>query len=955
MLQSSQFGLNSSKSNERIVWIDIFKGIAICLMVIGHVTGQFNQYIYQFHMAAFFFISGYTTKCGKRNIIKTIWDKLYSLIIPYISFFFIFILADFILDCFGLRTYLFEQEMVFIGVGNSIKQLFLYGNCYAWLLGAGWFVIILFAIEVVHSCLITICNKNIGIYGVIVFVIYEIGYYFIYKGYTFRISFISNDLVMIGLAFFGLGFIFGQKNLFSKILSNKIVCILLFIFNNIIMYYFGNIYPITVNYTTRKFNSPFLDMIISFNGIFLIYLISKFIEKIKFVNIIFIVLGQNTLGILFLHFLFFKIGYYILYLMDFVPLQFICKFLPTEEISVKWWWFIALVSICCCLILWKLLLRNKIGKFLLGADRAKWDNLYGKLKYALKSRILAEQKIISSTLISQLKIEFRKPYFVLFACIGLLICIPLINQGIMCNDELQYYFWSKQGFIAVYKYFHQLWIGQGRFLTSIFTPIWVWLSMISDEIFIYRLIPVLSMLLNVFLFFVFLYKLFKNKSFSIFCSLVLIAFLPITFAPMAPNAYTTSFCIPFSFLLTALLLFIKYIDNNSKKLLWLIVLFMFIAFSTYEIFVTYVPLFCIMVLYKKGIQDKKLLIKYCLPPILTGVIYIIAYVLCRVIMPSNYEGNQIGFTFIGAFHILLYLFKVSFPGYFLLSPTYQYLNSIYHTLQLTDYIRIGIVGIGVLILLYHLFYSAKQNSIKYGKLINCCIILVAVIYSILPALPLAISSMYQGNVGENTSFIALPVSYFTYFSAAFLCSFIVWKILQKCPKWLNLLLLFVMVNSVCLPLQYMNSNFSNVQNSNFTRLKDIENFITTDHVMSMNDIKIYSEDIFKSKLSLSVHDSYWQDNLNRLGSNIEVLHGKPEDLEDEYNYYLTYVDDDYFMLEGLSTITLAFKQYEEEHIIELFHEDLVKIKLENPIYEKGFYIYVIEKPIASTTKNIFKS
>lgn len=36
-------------SQDRIEWIDIYKGLAIILVVIGHATGLFNSYIYQFH------------------------------------------------------------------------------------------------------------------------------------------------------------------------------------------------------------------------------------------------------------------------------------------------------------------------------------------------------------------------------------------------------------------------------------------------------------------------------------------------------------------------------------------------------------------------------------------------------------------------------------------------------------------------------------------------------------------------------------------------------------------------------------------------------------------------------------------------------------------------------------------------------------------------------------------
>lgn len=40
--------------NHRIQWVDVYKGIVIILVVIGHATGLFNSFIYQFHVAAFF-------------------------------------------------------------------------------------------------------------------------------------------------------------------------------------------------------------------------------------------------------------------------------------------------------------------------------------------------------------------------------------------------------------------------------------------------------------------------------------------------------------------------------------------------------------------------------------------------------------------------------------------------------------------------------------------------------------------------------------------------------------------------------------------------------------------------------------------------------------------------------------------------------------------------------------
>lgn len=52
------------KTKERILWVDIYKVLAISLVVLGHMhlNEKLNIAIYSFHMFAFFLISGYCTK-----------------------------------------------------------------------------------------------------------------------------------------------------------------------------------------------------------------------------------------------------------------------------------------------------------------------------------------------------------------------------------------------------------------------------------------------------------------------------------------------------------------------------------------------------------------------------------------------------------------------------------------------------------------------------------------------------------------------------------------------------------------------------------------------------------------------------------------------------------------------------------------------------------------------------
>lgn len=49
----------TTETSKRNIDVDVVKGMAIVLMVIGHCGPLFSRYIYLFHMAVFFIASGY--------------------------------------------------------------------------------------------------------------------------------------------------------------------------------------------------------------------------------------------------------------------------------------------------------------------------------------------------------------------------------------------------------------------------------------------------------------------------------------------------------------------------------------------------------------------------------------------------------------------------------------------------------------------------------------------------------------------------------------------------------------------------------------------------------------------------------------------------------------------------------------------------------------------------------
>lgn len=74
-------------STERNLEIDVFRGLGILLVIMGHTAGlpaEVHRYVYSFHMPAFFFLSGYLFQIDKvrRSPRSFINGKFHRLIIP---------------------------------------------------------------------------------------------------------------------------------------------------------------------------------------------------------------------------------------------------------------------------------------------------------------------------------------------------------------------------------------------------------------------------------------------------------------------------------------------------------------------------------------------------------------------------------------------------------------------------------------------------------------------------------------------------------------------------------------------------------------------------------------------------------------------------------------------------------------------------------------------------------
>lgn len=129
---------------KRIDYLDYSKGISIILVVLGHILskGNIKTYIYSFHMALFFIVSGYLFNCSKIISFKDfIHKRINGILIPYCTFSIINVLGYYILS--GLSFINLKNNLL-----DSIK---FYG------IGALWFLPVLFISESIFM----FCKTNI--------------------------------------------------------------------------------------------------------------------------------------------------------------------------------------------------------------------------------------------------------------------------------------------------------------------------------------------------------------------------------------------------------------------------------------------------------------------------------------------------------------------------------------------------------------------------------------------------------------------------------------------------------------------------------------------------------------------------------------------------------------------------------------------------------------------------
>ena len=534
--------------------------------------------------------------------------------------------------------------------------------------------------------------------------------------------------------------------------------------------------------------------------------------------------------------------------------------------------------------------------------------------------------------------------------LGFIMCaIPFMRCGIIVNDELKARRLAMEGFFNFYKTEFSEWKNQGRILAALINSFTKYVGFIgASNSNYYKLFQIIVLLMITVSYFIFCRKALKNNNFAIYTGILSFVMLPISFEHTSPNAFVSLFGLPFILLLSSFTLYIDFIDkslqeNKGWKALLSMILFFFSCMS-YEIFVTYVVLYFMIVLGKTGFKAIFKNIKLYMMPLFTALLYIICYIVQGKIFPSHYEGNQIGIKGImGPVKVIRDMFLASVPGFYVLSSKYKYIRSVYNRMDTFDYVRIGIlVVIFVYIVISLILIERKKDNVKeckdmlktVGK--NFYIIFTAICFMILPSIPNSIALMYQGNTGVN-GFTALPVTFFEYFAAVFLVSYVTWMILLLLGKYFYPVVVVLVIFVV--KIQQMNDSFSHEQNSNYMRLVTIEQFLSTDSVSQLSGSIFYSKDLYKQNNALAIHDGYWTQYCNEnLGIPLQIAGSFIDDRTG--NIY--YDDDNFVIITKDEVKVLSLDKESNVKQIMIGDGKFIDFDFKNEKIDNNFYVYSCE-------------
>ncbi|OKP81749.1 hypothetical protein A3844_25550 [Paenibacillus helianthi] len=887
------------EANKRIDWIDIFKGLIILFVVIGHENGFLVKYVYLFHMPAFFFISGFTSNLDKQGFYAFTRDRFLRLIIPVCCINILFFLFRWIMNLLGFGLLFYNEPMNTEGFIQSIYNFFAF-NIGSDLAGVSWFFIVLFLCSVLQKALYDIFRKRKTAVLITSLILFIIGYWYVRHNIVFQRTLF--DLVLIAQFYFMCGLLLSKskfKTTQMKINSDILICALVMLLYP--LYYFANIKWGGTDYPSRSFGNPIINVISAFIGISITIIISYLIRNINILKRVFTTLGEITLTIALFHFLAFRICFGFLYMLNIVERSQVQQLIPSKNPNYEP--VLLVFTIIFCLFTNAVLQKNSILSTLILGKRTNFQKQISLvLDYCFKPIIKLGEKmksVIYDKISDFILLIKQKPILVIFmlVIVGYKITY-FMRPWINVNDELITLISSQKGIGSIYESIANITLGQGR--AYFFGNVIAMLMFAIKNTFVFRILSLLILLSNIYSFVLLCKEIRKSNVLSWMVCFAYFVCLTFSWEPTIPNAYTSFYGLSITILFLSLRSFYLYLENKQRKHLIFSTLAYVICLFTYELFILFAPLYLLIVLSReKGL--KKSILKV-LPIVISTAAYLIFYLVWRTLFGAGYEGATVdiaSFSIRDCIYAIVVLSLSAIPGLLFFSAKYRYiLFTLYGDQQFDNRYLNMIAQVFTLeniilgILSFYVFYKLLKDSnetLPLKKMI--ALLCVTAAYVFLPSTLLSVTPLYQ-NAVKTSTFVTVTASYISLFAfILFFCLLISWilpRISSQKNQRVVLLIGSSMVALACMFSNFQSDTITKHQNYLKQRLSFINSFIKSDAFRNIEDGAIvYSPSIFKSEMSLAIHDSFWDEYTKiQLGKTVHFTKELPNSSINIPVYYL---------------------------------------------------------------------
>ncbi len=285
--------------------IDVSKALGIMLIVYGHSGLLFTNYVYLFHVPLFFIISGYFFINNIDLPILLLLKKLFkNLVLPYYLYSLFFLLFHYYFISIGILNPL-DSKLEGVSFINDlyigIKSILFLDQTEV-LLSTFWFITILFWINIFFILLFKLFNKNLLIISTAVVLFYCLsGINIRYDIVNLNFNYGNYNVAFTSSLFFLSGIIINKFNLL------RIVNLKLAIGSLVSLFLINKIFRPEIDLRINLYPNIFLLVLSSFMGLIIIYYLSGLISKFRIAKGYLDYIGKNTLIILALHFLAFKV------------------------------------------------------------------------------------------------------------------------------------------------------------------------------------------------------------------------------------------------------------------------------------------------------------------------------------------------------------------------------------------------------------------------------------------------------------------------------------------------------------------------------------------------------------------------------------------------------------------------------------------------------------------------